>query len=190
MTTYTKETILDLLNKSDKAVCRAVVAIWKRQTADEQQAQATAHKNGIGFAAFDAEILSSFAEQYNKRGSLSEKQIALARKRIVHYWRQLVEIANTPAEVTTADLGQLAAQARIDQLEEQATNARELQSLSMATGDADAFGRLERELTAIYAELDTLRQAPAPASAEASASAPYYIPEARAYARTRRIIRH
>jgi hypothetical protein len=99
---WTKEDILELLDASDQAVCRAVVRVYKNQTHDERQAGLTKHHNGIGFSAFDAEILSSFARQIVRHSSehsqypdpLSPKQMAIARKRIKHYHRQLLVIAN------------------------------------------------------------------------------------------------
>lgn len=92
-TQYTKEFIQNLLETNDRAVMRGVVAIWKRQTASEQSQRATQCDNGVGFTGVDAGLLSSFAEQIIQRGTLSVKQMYLARKKIPKYWRQLQEIA-------------------------------------------------------------------------------------------------
>lgn len=105
----TPETIKELLSNSNAAVERALVVLYERQTADEQASQSTSHQNGMGFGAFDAEILSSFACQVNaklgqhsdylgrarKLGEcLSAKQMELARKKVVRYAKQLALVAN------------------------------------------------------------------------------------------------
>ncbi len=93
--TWTKDEIKNLILTNDVFVCRSVVKIFERQTEDEKQADQTGHSNGIGFNGTDAFILSQFAKQYMSKKYLSEKQIALSRKKIVKYSRQLVEIANS-----------------------------------------------------------------------------------------------
>jgi len=85
--------IQKLLDTNDLAVCRALVVIFERQTADEKASDATHDLNSIGFSGVDAEICSSFAKQYISRGSLSEKQMVIARKKMKKYWKQLAEIA-------------------------------------------------------------------------------------------------
>jgi hypothetical protein len=91
---WDKAKIHALLDEKPKAVERAIVAIYNRQTASEKNALATTDSNGIGFAANDAEFLSSLAEWINKGRSLSAKQLAIGRNRIKRYHRQLCEIAN------------------------------------------------------------------------------------------------
>lgn len=90
---WTKDEIRALL-VTPKAVERAVVAIFNKQTIDEQSAETTMHKNGVGFNGTDAEILSSFARQIIAGRHLSEKQYALAHKKIQKYAGQLTKIAN------------------------------------------------------------------------------------------------
>jgi hypothetical protein len=99
---HTKESIIQLLNTSDKAVERAIIAIYNRQTFAEQSSEKTVEHNGEGFSGFDAEILSSFAKQILKGRSLSYKQIAIGRKKMVHYTRQLLEIAAAKEQVREA----------------------------------------------------------------------------------------
>jgi hypothetical protein len=91
---WTKDEIKALLEKSDEMVRRSLIKIYECQTELEKQ-MATAHEdNGIGFNKYDAEILTSIAEQCKKHGRLSEKQIALARKRLPKYAGQLARLAN------------------------------------------------------------------------------------------------
>ena len=88
-----KQLVQMKLENSVEWLCRAVVAIYKRQTNEEQQVQETKELNGRGFNGRDAFILSSFAKQYLAKGYLSHKQIAIARRKMIKYCGQLVAIA-------------------------------------------------------------------------------------------------
>lgn len=96
----TKEYIINLLMKNDKAVCRALVALNQRQTTDEQTMEHTKYRNGMGFRPCHARMGTSMAEFYSKNGYLSPRQIAYWRftdkngnPRICIYANQLLEIA-------------------------------------------------------------------------------------------------
>lgn len=91
---YTKEYIRDALAASDKWLTRGLLAIYSRQTADEQNSEATLVDNGIGFSGCDANILSSIAKQVQRSGTMSDKQTALVRKKMAKYAGQLARIAN------------------------------------------------------------------------------------------------
>lgn len=91
---WTKDDIKNLLKVNDRAVARAVYAIYKRQTDDEKFCDDTHESNGVGFNKFDAEILSNLARYFFQHGYLSTKQTEVARKRIVKYAGQLADIAN------------------------------------------------------------------------------------------------
>lgn len=73
---------------------RAVVAIYERQTADEQRTDSTNHHNSRGFTGADARFLSSIARIIiEKRYSLTEKQLNRTRIKMAKYSGQLVKIA-------------------------------------------------------------------------------------------------
>ena len=97
---WTPTMITEKINRNDADVCAAVVTLYRKQTREEQNTRNTGEYNGVGFNKFDAEILSSFAEQIirNKRRGrkylLSVKQMEIARKRIRKYAKQLAKIAN------------------------------------------------------------------------------------------------
>ncbi|MDB4490240.1 hypothetical protein N9045_01855 [bacterium] len=74
-------------------MARGILAIYDRQTQDEQNTQTTRYHNGVGFGAIDAHILSSFAEQLKKGRSLSPKQTQIAHKNMPKYCQQLARIA-------------------------------------------------------------------------------------------------
>ena len=88
---WNKEAIKELLEKSDKAVERAITVIYGYQTEDEKRIEGTSHDNGMGFNKIHAEFLSSLAQQIEKGRTLSPKQIAIGRKMIVHYSGQLLK---------------------------------------------------------------------------------------------------
>ena len=71
-----------------------LVVVYQNQTSDEQAAQETIEHNGIGFSGPDAEILSSFAQQYQRRGSLSDKQMRILRRKIPSYAGQVARVAD------------------------------------------------------------------------------------------------
>ena len=85
--------IQNLLDTNDLAVCRALVVIFERQTATEKMAGYTQDLNGVGFSGVHSEICTSFAKQFMSRGSLSPKQLEVARKIMKKYWKQLAEVA-------------------------------------------------------------------------------------------------
>jgi hypothetical protein len=83
------------LGSDPRWALRALMRIYQNQTADEQARDATIERNGIGFSGPDAEILGSFARQYESRRSLSPKQMALLMRKIPSYARQIVECCDT-----------------------------------------------------------------------------------------------
>lgn len=92
---WIEEEIKDLLMKSDKAVCRAVVAIYERQTAEEKETQHTRIHNGIGFNGPDSSFLSYCAEWIKSGKPLNRKFLDKSREKIIKYRKQLLEIANS-----------------------------------------------------------------------------------------------
>lgn len=89
---WDKERLQKLILTSDIMVYKSLMLIYARQTADEQKIQATTDWNSVGFTGVDGEILSSFAEGYQKFGRLTEKQMNIARPKMKKYWRQLIEV--------------------------------------------------------------------------------------------------
>lgn len=89
---WTPAIIKERLKTDDRQVCRGLLAIYNRQTEAEKQYGETVEHNGKGFSGSDANILSSFAEFYKKRGFLSNKQMGIARKKMMKYAAQLSEL--------------------------------------------------------------------------------------------------
>lgn len=91
---WDRDAIFDLLDNNDKAVARAILALYKRQTAAEQSVGNTQEHNSVGFTAFDAPFLSSLAESLPKyNNKLTIRQLAKARPMMKKYWKQLLDIA-------------------------------------------------------------------------------------------------
>lgn len=97
--TWNKDTIEHLLQTNDKAVERALIVLFDRQTTDEKRQHTTKHHNNRGFCSYDAEYLTKLAEQIRAGRHLSQNQLNLLRKRgkrgtssrIGKYHRQLME---------------------------------------------------------------------------------------------------
>lgn len=92
--TWNKEDVWTVIRTNDDQLGRALVALYNRQTEDEKETSNTNERNGAGFNGVDAPFLSSLAEQYLRRGYLTEKQVNAARKTIKKYIGQLTDIAN------------------------------------------------------------------------------------------------
>ena len=92
--TWTRTEIEALINSNDRAVERAMVAIWERQTADEQDTQDTRHHNGRGFAAWSAKSGTYFAEWVRSGRRLTGKHLVKARKIALYHAGQLTDFAN------------------------------------------------------------------------------------------------
>jgi hypothetical protein len=73
---------------------RALLAIFKNQTADEQDGAQVKYHNNMGFRVMDAEILTSFAESLAHYGRLTEKQMRIVHKLMPIYARQLIRFCD------------------------------------------------------------------------------------------------
>ena len=72
---------------------KGLMRIYANQTESEQSSGIVISNNGIGFIHVDSEILTSFAKQFEERGSLSEKQLAILYKKMPKYAGQLINAA-------------------------------------------------------------------------------------------------
>lgn len=92
---WTKESIHDLLDRSAKAVEKALLVLFNRQTDTEQAAEDTKFLNRKGFTAADAPRLTNIAKALIRYKNLTPKQVVLVRRRIKKYWKQLLQEAET-----------------------------------------------------------------------------------------------
>lgn len=91
---WTKEEIREKLQQSDKWLYGAIVAIYDKQTTEEQNIEATVKSNGVGFTGADARLMSYLAKWVKQHGRLNEKWKEVARKKMLKYSGQLAKIAN------------------------------------------------------------------------------------------------
>ena len=100
---WDKDQIIHMLETNDKAVARALIRIYERQTSSEQAEHTARENNNRGFNKADAPALTSIAQKLLHYGSLTPNQLKYVRRRITKYWRQLLEIAAThPKQGTPA----------------------------------------------------------------------------------------
>ena len=85
--------IRDKLANDKQWALRGLLKIYSLQTDSEQMAGVTCHQNGVGFTGSDAELLTSFAQQYERRSDLSDKQMTWVFKKMPKYAGQLERIS-------------------------------------------------------------------------------------------------
>ena len=88
---WDRDSIIQLLMVSDKAVERAIVAIYKRQTDEEKREEKTKFHNGRGFLPYHARRGSMYARIILSGRQLFPDRMALARQMAIKYSRQLLE---------------------------------------------------------------------------------------------------
>jgi hypothetical protein len=95
MCDWTPDAVAALLDRNDLAVERAVVAIFNRQTSDEQESESTKHDNGRGISAFHAGLGSYYARWIQSGRHLTGPHLERARKMMHRYVGQLAEVAQS-----------------------------------------------------------------------------------------------
>ena len=96
---WTRDEIAALLERSNAAVERAVVAIFNLQTESEKESGSTICDNGVGFSGADSRRGTYYANWVLDGKHLSRHHLDNARKMCKKYTRQLVMIANGEIEV-------------------------------------------------------------------------------------------
>ena len=81
-----------ITTERDRAI-KAMLRIYEYQTEDEKACGTVDNLNGVGFAGTDAELLTSFCKQFERRKSLTDKQVAILFKKIGKYAGQLTRQA-------------------------------------------------------------------------------------------------
>lgn len=81
-----------ITTERDRAI-KALLRIYEYQTEDEKACGTVDNLNGVGFVGTDSEILTSFCKQYEKRKSLTDKQMSILFKKIGKYAGQLTRQA-------------------------------------------------------------------------------------------------
>lgn len=102
MTDWNKEKIVGLLQSNDRAVERAIIVIYNRQTRDEQSSKETLHSNGIGFSGADANLGSYYARWILDKKKLTGSHLERARKMVLKYTAQLLSEIEIKAQSEAA----------------------------------------------------------------------------------------
>jgi hypothetical protein len=92
-TELTPEIVREKLATDQRWLERAVLAIYERQTVDEQDSGDTRHYNGRGFTAGDARPGSRMARWLKSGNHLDGYHLARARLMMPKYANQLILIA-------------------------------------------------------------------------------------------------
>lgn len=158
--------IREMISTREDAQNRALVAIYNGQTETEKAAAVTVEDNGIGFSGVDAEILTSFAQQFLSRQWLSPKQRAILAKKLPKYAGQLWQIAITKKRgaVTVTAKADPAVEQVKDELAEVEREMNELCAkydavcdvrlpMSRQTGEAAELARKIADLSVAYNRL-------------------------------------
>jgi hypothetical protein len=94
--------IQENMRDNDQWLYRGLLAIFDRQTAEEQNTESTREDNGVGFSGVDGQILTSFAKQVERwnadrnprfNSPLSPRQVTICRRKMSKYGMQLARIA-------------------------------------------------------------------------------------------------
>lgn len=88
-----QEAIKKQITSNDTQAIKAMLKVYEYQTADEQEIGIVSEYNGVGFVGADAEILTSFCNQYLTKGYLSPKQMEIVRKKVGKYAGQITKHA-------------------------------------------------------------------------------------------------
>jgi hypothetical protein len=99
-TTWTKDSIKTLLLTNPRAVERAMLVLFARQTEDERVNQTTRHENARGFTAAHARKGSYYAKWVRSGRNLTGHHLDRARTMALHYTRQLLEEVEAKASKT------------------------------------------------------------------------------------------
>lgn len=88
-----KAYLQNLVRTNKKALYRAIILIADLQTPEEKAYGATISRNGKGFGAVDADMMTSLALRLNNGGELSPRELAICQNKMPKYWRQLMIIS-------------------------------------------------------------------------------------------------
>ena len=93
-TPWTTTEVKAKLETDDKWLYKGVVALFERQTKDEQRVEDARIVNNVGFNKPDSHKMSYYAKWIMKKGRLDGHFRDDARRRILKYSAQLTKIAD------------------------------------------------------------------------------------------------
>ena len=94
---YTKEDFRVKLREDGRWIRRGVLVLFNRQTSSEQAVGRTHVRNGRGFTAFDAPLMTRVAKAFQAKQQVSRDDWIQLKKRMPKYAGQLFRIAQMKA---------------------------------------------------------------------------------------------
>ena len=89
-----KEFIINLIQNNDEALKRAIVAIYRNQTFEEQVTYSCIYEDNAGFSKIDVKEMSMIAGKIlSGMEPLTEGEKCKSRNKIIKYWKQLMMIS-------------------------------------------------------------------------------------------------
>lgn len=88
----------DLLQRNNKALIKALLLIYDRQTEEEKHISESIQDNSIGFNKYDTYILTYYAKSILEGGLLSPEDVYVIRAKMPKYWKQLMNISKQQQE--------------------------------------------------------------------------------------------
>jgi hypothetical protein len=92
---WNKAEIKEKLMINNKWLFRGLIAIYNRQTLDEQDTNMTRNRNSVGFNGVDAFFLTKMAKLAKTDYVFSVRQIEVIRRMMLKYAGQLLKIAQS-----------------------------------------------------------------------------------------------
>jgi hypothetical protein len=89
-----KEFVRNKLATDERWAKKALVTVFNNQTLSEQEGRCTSNLNGVGFGAFDADILTGLCAQYIRKDFLTPKQMDIVFKKMPRYWAQIIQASD------------------------------------------------------------------------------------------------
>ena len=107
MTIWTEHNVRELISTNEKALIKALLAIWNYQTNSEQAIGDAIEDNGVGFNKPDSFTAKKYIRIINRGEKLRAYELDKLRRVMYKYVKQLVKIANLN-EMLKVDNGQSA----------------------------------------------------------------------------------
>lgn len=91
--TITKKKVIGLIKQKivndDTFALKALMAVYNRQTPQEQGYCSTLWDNDVGFNAAHARDLSKIARHYQRYGKITPRMMVIVKSKLPHYAKQL-----------------------------------------------------------------------------------------------------
>jgi len=87
---WDKDRVQTLLRTNDRALVKALLVVYRNQTAREQDARCTIYRNDVGFTAADGSRGAKWAKVVLSNATLYPGTMRKLRGMMPKYWRQIL----------------------------------------------------------------------------------------------------